>query len=507
MVAPKRMKLLAAFASICDLSVHASQQLYNFSEPGFGAHDRLASTCTIYNSFDAFGDMTLLSETSYTALALPLFPNHSLRIKRSHICEEEPVNTYTGYLDINENMHLFFYFFESRGNSEEDDVVFWTNSGSACSSAAGLFMEHGPCLIREANKTQYNPHSWNEVANIFYIDSPAGAGFSFQEHGVYVSTTEEASEDIAIFMTIFFEHFFKFKGRGFHMAGESYAGHSIPVFASTILDHNAKLVEAGLTPINLKSIMLGNGLTDAFEIMLSRYDMMCTPASVKPILPISKCIRMKEVVTRCRKWGRGVCIDEFDHMNCKAVTTFCENEITEVFRTTDMNPYDLNKRCEGPYLETLCYPVTRYIDSFLSLPEVQDSLGVDPAVRGRFASCNMKLQAGFHDTLDMYHTSVPYVSALLERSIRVIAYVGTNDWMCNWIGNERWALAMEWSGRKEFLETEARDWIVDNEVVGKVRTARDFTFVYMNGAGHMAPYDKPRESLRLISRWINADAV
>jgi len=36
------------------------------------------------------------------------------------------------------------------------------------------------------------------------------------------STTEEAAKDIAAFVAIFFENFSKFKGRAFHMAGESY---------------------------------------------------------------------------------------------------------------------------------------------------------------------------------------------------------------------------------------------------------------------------------------------
>ena len=36
------------------------------------------------------------------------------------------------------------------------------------------------------------------------------------------STTEEAAKDIAAFVSIFFENFSKFKGRPFHMAGESY---------------------------------------------------------------------------------------------------------------------------------------------------------------------------------------------------------------------------------------------------------------------------------------------
>ena len=38
----------------------------------------------------------------------------------------------------------------------------------------------------------------------------------------FQSTTEEAAKDIAAFVAIFFENFSKFKGRAFHMAGESY---------------------------------------------------------------------------------------------------------------------------------------------------------------------------------------------------------------------------------------------------------------------------------------------
>lgn len=36
------------------------------------------------------------------------------------------------------------------------------------------------------------------------------------------TTTQEAANDIAAFMVIFFEHFTKFKRRPLHLAGESY---------------------------------------------------------------------------------------------------------------------------------------------------------------------------------------------------------------------------------------------------------------------------------------------
>ena len=43
-------------------------------------------------------------------------------------------------------------------------------------------------------------------------------------------TTEDGAKDIAAFVAIFFEHLSQFKGRSFHMAGESYAVSYTPLF-------------------------------------------------------------------------------------------------------------------------------------------------------------------------------------------------------------------------------------------------------------------------------------
>jgi len=80
------------------------------------------------------------------------------------------------------------------------------------------------------------------------------------------------------------------------MAGESYGGRYIPVFASEVYDQNAYLVEVGLTPINLTSVMIGNGITDFMETFISYFDLQCTSASVYPIQDIKTCIRTKEVI-------------------------------------------------------------------------------------------------------------------------------------------------------------------------------------------------------------------
>jgi cathepsin A (carboxypeptidase C) len=39
-------------------------------------------------------------------------------------------------------------------------------------------------------------------------------------------------------------------------------GRYLPVFASAVYDGNAALIKSGQAPINLQSVMIGNGITD-----------------------------------------------------------------------------------------------------------------------------------------------------------------------------------------------------------------------------------------------------
>lgn len=54
-----------------------------------------------------------------------------------------------------------------------------------CSSMMGVFQENGPCRFTE-NDTEptLNPYSWNEYANMLYVDQPIGTGFSDSTYDV-----------------------------------------------------------------------------------------------------------------------------------------------------------------------------------------------------------------------------------------------------------------------------------------------------------------------------------
>ncbi|RDX51142.1 serine carboxypeptidase [Lentinus brumalis] len=470
--------------------------------------------------FTPIENLHTLSASQYTTLRHPSIPHYSVRIKQSRFCDGE-AQAYTGYIDI-EARHLFFYFFESRRDPDKDDVVFWTNGGPGGSSSLGLFMELGPCRVTSANTTKRFEYAWNDHANIFFIDQPVDVGFSYADYGEQVSSTPEAAKDISAFMVIFFEHFSKFKGRPFHMAGESYGvrvamlaqnlrasesprlqGRYIPVFAAAIHDKNAELIEAGLTPINLTSVMIGNGATDFSGVVRSYYAIQCMDYGFPAVTSIADCVRMKQLLPRCQKRFQESCIDVTDKIDCASAWDFCWKAFNAVF--LQYNAYDALRPCKGHTDIVSCYPIVQDIGDYLNSPEVQSELGVDQH-HSNYSWMNFELNARFAEDNWSFRAE-HYLAALLERGIRALIYVGDTDWICNWVGNERMTRELEWTGQEAYQSLPLREWFVDGEVAGKTRSFGPLTFATIRDAGHMAPYDQPVRSLELANRWLAGEEL
>ena len=80
------------------------------------------------------------------------------------------------------------------------------------------------------------------------------------------------------------------------------------------------------------------------------------------------------------------------------------------------------------------HPRRRNIGDFLSNPDLQKRLGVDPAASGNFSHHAPSVNLAFRQHLD--HWGFPaqyYISALLERGVRALIYVGATDYICNWV--------------------------------------------------------------------------
>uniref|UniRef100_A0A914DAL2 Serine carboxypeptidase n=1 Tax=Acrobeloides nanus TaxID=290746 RepID=A0A914DAL2_9BILA len=75
---------------------------------------------------------------------------------------------------------------ESQGNPATDPLVLWLNGGPGCSSLLGFFEELGPFFPNTDGTTLFeNVFSWNKLANVLFIESPHGVGYSYTTGGDY----------------------------------------------------------------------------------------------------------------------------------------------------------------------------------------------------------------------------------------------------------------------------------------------------------------------------------
>lgn len=195
---------------------------------------------------------------------------------------------------------------------------------------------------------------------------------------------------------------------------KSYGGRYVPLFASAIIDHNKQAVAGGMTPVNLKSIMLGNGLADMLTTIPTWYDQACTNISgapTGPVLDIKTCASMQAYVSRsvmplisnalhaemshfqiptCERRLRKSCLDRYDVRACAGAYEQCTKVFMDPYMNAKWNPYDITKPCPTLY-EDACYSASTRIAIYLNDPVTRKKLGV-PADRPKFEDFSWKVR-------------------------------------------------------------------------------------------------------------------
>ncbi|KAF8022265.1 hypothetical protein BT93_G2418 [Corymbia citriodora subsp. variegata] len=167
---------------------------------------------------------------------------------------------YGGYVTIDKSAGraFYYYFVEAGRNKESKPLLLWLNGGPGCSSLYGAMQELGPFRIHSDGKTLYrNKFAWNKAANVLFLESPVGVGFSYSNTTSDYETNGDSktAADNYVFLLNWLERFPEYKDREFYISGESYAGHFVPQLAHNILSNNKK---ANQTLVNLKGIIIGN---------------------------------------------------------------------------------------------------------------------------------------------------------------------------------------------------------------------------------------------------------
>jgi carboxypeptidase C (cathepsin A) len=455
---------------------------------------------------------------------------------------------FSGYLNVeNPKKKLHYLFIESENDPKNDPLILWLNGGPGCSSLLGWAQEHGPASFGDESETYtINPYSWHKLANIIYLESPAGVGFSYidsnKDEDVYIDDYISGKENLEALVD-FFKKYPSLKSNKFYIAGESYAGIYVPTLAANIVDYNQMQVSS--QKINLKGIMVGNGVTDwnvdcdnalidfAFKHALysqelrNKYISTCNGEKIddsecdiikdKIQTEVSK-VNIYDIYRKCYNNNNSTTNIIFTN-SVNIEKSFLFNEYFEDYskniKQSNYRNYTpwlfsgaLKKSSKNKKLNFLTFLEDKQ-PQLTSTPPCVDSKGPD----SYFNRADVKLALNVRNDLKWGMCSEDVGSKyqrgekgsyylypkLINSGLNILIYSGDTDGAVPINGTQRWIRNLNLD-----IVSPWKSWKSDdiNSIAGYRTIYKGLTFVTVKGTGHMVPQWKPREAFHMLNRFL-----
>ncbi|KAM3377154.1 hypothetical protein P3S68_009567 [Capsicum galapagoense] len=401
-------------------------------------------------------------------------------------------NQYAGYVNVDEKngRSLFYYFAESSsGNASTKPLILWLNGGPGCSSLGfGAMLELGPFGVNPDGKTLYSrTFAWNKVANVMFLESPAGVGFSYSNTSsdYALSGDKRTAEDAYRFLVNWFKKFPHYKGRDFYIMGESYAGFYVPELADIIVKRN--MLPITNFKIQLKGIMIGNGIMNAETDEKGQLDYL---------------------------WSHALISDETHlglQQNCKSDTetkTCQQLESTAQTEFGRIDPYNIyGPLCPLDDSKTSSSTSSRrvfkkngydpcgqhYVSDYLNLPQVKKALHANTNLPNPWEPCSSDLP-----WKDGPSSMFPIYRRLFASGLRILLFSGDVDAVVSVTATRYSISAMNLTIIKPW-----HFWLDDTkEVAGYMVVYNGLTFATVRGAGHQVPQFQPRRAFALLNMFL-----
>ncbi|CAA7405911.1 unnamed protein product [Spirodela intermedia] len=401
---------------------------------------------------------------------------------------------YGGYVivDGGAGRALFYYLAEAAGGDPSSrPLLLWFNGGPGCSSLGfGAMEELGPFRVRSDGRTLFrNPFAWNSVANVLFLESPAGVGYSYSNTTAdYRSCGDRRSAaDTLVFLVNWLERFPEYKRRDLYVAGESYGGHFVTQLASLLLhnqSHNA-------TFFNLKGILMGNAVMNDETDFKGMYEFFWSHALISDeaiegirmfcnfsLLDLGysrspDCQQALELVDGI--FGQSLDLYDIYGPPCTS------GSLTAIPRRASVNEFD---PCSDFYVE-----------AYLNRPEVQEALHANLTKLGYPWRACSKMLVGWKDKAK---TVLPLVRKLMGHGVRVLVYSGDVDGVVP-VTSTRFSI----DTLSLPVESPWRPWTAHGEVGGYVVVYEGgLMLATVRGAGHEVPSHQPSRALLLVKSFL-----
>lgn len=415
---------------------------------------------------------------------------------------------YAGYVTVNEQSGraLFYWFFEASSQPEKKPLALWLNGGPGCSSVGyGATQEIGPFLVDTNGRgLKFNRFSWNKEANMLFLESPAGVGFSYTNTSSDFDNIgdEFTANDAYEFLHKWFLKFPAYQGRSFYIAGESYAGKYVPELAELIHDtnHNSSI------KIHLKGILMGNPETSDPDDWRGLVDYAWSHAVVSD--ETHRIIKTTCDFDSDDTWSNPNCSEGVDEVLrqykeidiyslytsvCMSNTSTSSSSSMEVMFKANSK---MMPRIMGGYDPCL----DDYAKAFYNSPDVQKALHVSDGLHPRnWSICNLTI---FSNWSDSKPTVLPIYKKLINAGLRIWVYSGDTDGRVPVLSTRYSLNALGLPITKSW-----RPWYHEKQVSGWYEEYKGVTFATFRGAGHAVPIFTPSSSLALFSYFLRGESL
>jgi len=391
-----------------------------------------------------------------------------------------PLEGRGGFVEVNATYgaNLYYYFIPSQNNPATDPVVLWLQGGPGCSSLFGLFVENGPQMIQADGSFKSNPWTWTSNATMIYIDSPVGSGYSYVTNSDgYASNEKTIGEELyTALYAFFFKLYPQYAKNDFYIFGESYAGKYVPWLAYTVYANNKNAANK----INLKGIGVGDGWVNPYY----------QTASNAPFLYSRGLIDYAEL-----EIANGL-VEIYQEM-----VVLREYEVAQNFGNAlmslliveagDIDVYDIRYNGGDP-----TDPLQDALQTYLNQAAVKSKMN---AGSQSWTACS---STPYFALLDDISRSSEFLFPNLLANYRVLLYNGYYDFICNLDGTNQWASVINWPYKNQFNSAKNVTWTVDGQPAGYYKKASTLTHLIVDNAGHMCPFDQPRNTHDMLYRFI-----
>ncbi|XP_043707221.1 serine carboxypeptidase-like 25 isoform X2 [Telopea speciosissima] len=412
---------------------------------------------------------------------------------------------YSGYVSVNKvsGRALFYWLTEAVHLPESKPLVIWLNGGPGCSSVAyGASEEIGPFRLNKTGSGLYlNKFSWNTVANLLFLETPAGVGFSYTNKSSDLFDTGDlrTAKDSLEFVIRWLDRFPRYKQREIYLTGESYAGHYVPQLAKEIMTYNSRTKY----PINLKGIMVGNAVTDNYYDNLGTVaywwsHAMISDATYRQLL--NKCdFRQEKESNECESTYSYAMDQEFgniDQYNIYAPPCNNSDGSTSTGASTHRIMH-LPHRRHPIFRQISGYdPCTeKYAEIYYNRPDVQKALHANTTkIPYKWTACSEILNRNWNDTSI---SILPIYKEMIAGGLRIWVYSGDVDSVVP-VTATRFSLAE----LKLRTKIPWYPWYLKKQVGGWTEIYEGLTFATVRGAGHEVPSTRPKEGFQLIKSFL-----